>query len=102
MGIFVFLLEIFFRGDIKLEFFLKREKIFMRSIWPTVKTAIKSRIPDHSYRMWIESLGFVEERDAGVVISCPNTFFQKKIPSLSPEKTFFSLMGKMNKRERGK
>ncbi len=51
----------------------------MRLIWPTVKTAIKSRIPDHSYRMWIESLGFVEERDTGVVISCPNTFFQKKI-----------------------
>lgn len=51
----------------------------MDAIWTTVKAAVRERIPGHSYRMWIESLEYVKGNEDGIVVSCPNLFFKKKV-----------------------
>ena len=51
----------------------------MDTIWTTAKAAVRERIPGHSYRMWIESLEYVRGNEDGIVVSCPNLFFKKKV-----------------------
>ena len=51
----------------------------MDAIWKEVKETIKQRIAPHSYRMWIESLELKESNDNGIVLSCPNFFYKKRI-----------------------
>ena len=51
----------------------------MESIWEKAKSAIKRKIPAHSYRMWIEPVVF-DRRDAdAVVLSSPNFFSRKRV-----------------------
>jgi len=51
----------------------------MEQIWKKVKIAIKEHIPGHSYRMWIEPIEFIENRENSVVLSCPNFFSRKRV-----------------------
>ncbi len=51
----------------------------MESVWTKVKSAIKEQIPGHSFRMWIEPIGFSRAGDRRVVLSCPNYFSKKRI-----------------------
>ncbi len=52
----------------------------MESIWREVKTVLKNRIPEHSYRMWVEPLELNRmDSDDEVVLSCPNFFSRKRV-----------------------
>jgi len=49
----------------------------MKQIWEQVKLSIKKQIPEHSYRMWIEPVEFMECKENRIVLSCANTFSKK-------------------------
>jgi len=51
----------------------------MEAIWKDVKAAISKQIPDHSFRMWIEPLGYLKGDGSNIVLSCPNYFSGKRI-----------------------
>ncbi len=51
----------------------------MEEIWNQVKSAIKERIPSHSYRMWIEPLALNQCNEGRAVLSCPNFFSKKRV-----------------------
>jgi len=51
----------------------------MEDIWNEAKSAVKGRIPEHSYRMWIEPIAFDKSTADGVAVLCPNLIYQKKI-----------------------
>jgi len=51
----------------------------MESVWKELKSAIQKRVPDHSYRMWIEPLVFRKEKENQVVLSCPNNYSKKRV-----------------------
>jgi chromosomal replication initiator protein len=51
----------------------------MESIWNKTKAVIKTRIPGHSFRMWIEPVEFMNEKNGVVVLSCPNPFSKKRV-----------------------
>lgn len=51
----------------------------MKAIWSTVKAAIKSHIPAHSYRMWIEPLKLEKFDQTCMVLSSPNFFSKKRV-----------------------
>jgi chromosomal replication initiator protein len=51
----------------------------MEAVWKNIKAALKTQIPDHSYRMWIEPIKFHKNQDDGIVLSCPNFFSKKRV-----------------------
>ena len=51
----------------------------MESCWEKVKLEMKHSLPDHSYRMWIQPMGYIESRANVVKLSCPNSFSRKRI-----------------------
>jgi len=51
----------------------------MESIWNKTKAVIKTRMPGHSYRMWIEPVEFKNANNGVVVLSCPNPFSKKRV-----------------------
>lgn len=51
----------------------------MESIWKEVKTAVRSRIPGHSFRMWIEPLEFKKGMQDAIILTCPNCFSKKRV-----------------------
>jgi len=51
----------------------------MEDIWKAAKSAVKGKIPEHSYRMWIEPIAFEKSTADGVSVLCPNLIYQKKI-----------------------
>lgn len=51
----------------------------MESIWGKAKTSIKDRVPEHSYRMWIEPLQIQSYEADQVVLSTPNFFSKKRV-----------------------
>ena len=51
----------------------------MESIWKEVKTAVRSRIPGHSFRMWIEPLEFKKGMQDAITLACPNYFSKKRV-----------------------
>lgn len=63
----------------KTHYFTSHGETLMESIWNKTKAAIKSRIPGHSYRMWIEPVDFISDNDGIVVLSCPNPFSKKRV-----------------------
>jgi chromosomal replication initiator protein len=69
----------------------------MNSIWKNVKSEIAQRIPDHSFKMWIEPLGIESSKGNKVQLMCPNQFFKKRIHDHFGEiiqSVFQQLMGK--------
>lgn len=51
----------------------------MDVFWAQVKSQIKNAIPDHSYRMWIDPVEFLEVKDDCVCLSTPNEFFGRRL-----------------------
>ena len=51
----------------------------MEAVWNAVKTAIKERVPGHSYRMWIEPIKPYEGESGKLVLACPNLFSKKRV-----------------------
>ena len=51
----------------------------MEAVWSAVKTALKEHIPDHSYRMWIEPIQYITSKEDHIVLSCPNSFYKKRV-----------------------
>lgn len=51
----------------------------MELIWKEAKSALKSRIPKHSYRMWIEPLEYGSQTDSNLVLACPNLYSRRRI-----------------------
>jgi chromosomal replication initiator protein len=51
----------------------------MKTIWEEIKTAIKLRVPSHSFRMWIEPLRFGKNDDGSIFLSFPNFFSKKRV-----------------------
>jgi chromosomal replication initiator protein len=51
----------------------------MNSIWPSVKSLLKEKIPGHSYRMWIEPITCCQNEDGDIVLACPNLFSKRRI-----------------------
>ena len=54
----------------------------MEVVWKKVKTAIRKRIPNHSYKMWIEPLKVQPSEDNAWVVYCPNFFSRKRVQGL--------------------
>ena len=48
-------------------------------IWKTVKLEIKEQIPDHSFRMWIDTMNVIKEDNNILILSCPNSFSKEWI-----------------------
>ncbi len=57
----------------------------MEAVWNKVKSAIKQRIPGHSFKMWIEPLNLSQNGDQTWVVSCPNFFSKKRVQDLYGE-----------------
>lgn len=51
----------------------------MDNVWKDVKTALKKRIPAHSFRMWIEPLGLSADEEGGYAVISPNAFSRKRV-----------------------
>ena len=49
------------------------------AIWKEIKTSLKSRIPAHSFRMWVEPLKLIHFEDNRLVVSSPNFFSRKRV-----------------------
>ncbi len=58
-----------------------------------IKTGLKSTIPEHSYRMWIEPLWLMKNECTNnrIVIACPNEFSRKRVSdNFLPEMQYLS------------
>lgn len=51
----------------------------MEQMWTKVKAELRNKIPDHTYRMWIEPVALCKASDAELVLSCPNPFSRKRL-----------------------
>lgn len=51
----------------------------MSQIWPRIKSLLAERIPEHTFRMWIEPLSLECEDLETVSLKCPNHFFRRRI-----------------------
>jgi len=51
----------------------------MESFWKQVKSQIKKSLPNHSYRMWIEPVNFLEYDNQNLKLSSPNSYFVKRL-----------------------
>jgi chromosomal replication initiator protein len=57
----------------------------MEAVWNKVKSAIKKRIPAHSYKMWIEPLKVDQSENHSWIVFCPNFFSRKRVEGLYGE-----------------
>ena len=53
----------------------------MENYWIKVKQRLEERLPEHSYKMWIEPVHFMDSDDSTIKLSCPNTFLASRIKS---------------------
>ena len=51
----------------------------MKTIWNEVKASIKSGIPAHTFRMWIEPLQLARCDENRIVLNSPNFFSRKRV-----------------------
>ena len=51
----------------------------MKAIWKEAKTAIKLRIPNHCFRMWIEPLRLTKCDESAFYLASPNFFSKKRV-----------------------
>jgi len=51
----------------------------MKKIWNEVKASIKSGIPAHTFRMWIEPLQLARFNENHIVLCSPNFFSKKRV-----------------------
>ncbi len=57
----------------------------MEAVWKKVKSAIRDRIPKHSFQMWIEPLELEKAEDDNWILACPNFFSKKRVQDLYAE-----------------
>ena len=57
----------------------------MEAVWKKVKSAIRDRIPAHSFQMWIEPLELEKSEDDNWILACPNFFSKKRVQDLYAE-----------------
>jgi len=57
----------------------------MEAVWKKVKSTIKQRIPDHSFKMWIEPLSVSQADESNWVVYCPNFFSKRRVQGLYGE-----------------
>jgi chromosomal replication initiator protein len=51
----------------------------MDSIWTTVKSLLKEKVPGHCYRMWIEPIVLCDCENDAMVLGCPNPFSRRRV-----------------------
>lgn len=51
----------------------------MDSAWTEIKSAIKKRIPGHSYKMWVEPIELSKDQKDKIILSCPNSYTLKRV-----------------------
>ena len=51
----------------------------MKKVWNEVKASIKSGIPAHTFKMWIEPLQLARCDENRIVLYSPNFFFRKRV-----------------------
>lgn len=52
----------------------------MDRVWQAVKSSLKTKIPAHSYRMWIDPVEYKSgSSDKGIILTCPNFFSRKRV-----------------------
>ena len=54
----------------------------METVWKSVKSTLKQRVPSHSFSMWIEPLKVTQIDERNWVASCPNFFSKKRVEGL--------------------
>lgn len=54
----------------------------METVWKSVKSTLKQRVPSHSFKMWIEPLKLTQIDESNWVASCPNFFSKKRVEGL--------------------
>ena len=54
----------------------------MENVWKRVKSALKQRVPSHSFEMWIEPLKATPIEPNDWVFYCPNFFSKKRVEGL--------------------
>ena len=54
----------------------------MEAVWKKVKSAIRKRIPSHSFEMWIEPLNLEKGENDSWILACPNFFSRKRVSDL--------------------
>jgi len=54
----------------------------METVWKSVKSTLKQRVPSHSFNMWIEPLKVTQIDESNWVASCPNFFSKKRVEGL--------------------
>ena len=57
----------------------------MEAVWKKVKSEIKQRIPDHSFKMWIEPLKVSRTDKINWIVYCPNFFSKKRVQGIYGE-----------------
>jgi chromosomal replication initiator protein len=57
----------------------------MEAVWKKIKSAIKGRIPKHSFRIWIEPLELEKGAKDDWILACPNFFSKKRVHDLYGE-----------------
>jgi len=57
----------------------KKSRAIMESDWKKVKSLIRKKIPDQSYRMWIDPIRYKRTDDDHVTLVCANGFSRKRI-----------------------
>ncbi|HCY86313.1 MAG TPA: chromosomal replication initiator protein DnaA [Desulfobacteraceae bacterium] len=51
----------------------------MESFWKEVKSQVKTKVPDHCYRMWIEPVTLLDHDSDSVTLATPNEFFSRRL-----------------------
>ena len=57
----------------------------MEAVWKKIKSAIRGRIPKHSFQMWIEPLELEKGDNDDWILLCPNFFSKKRVHDLYGE-----------------
>lgn len=51
----------------------------MEIVWNQVKSALKERVSESSYRMWLEPVSFIRRDQDAIYLSTPNVFSKKRL-----------------------
>jgi chromosomal replication initiator protein len=57
----------------------------MEAVWKKVKSALRNRIPKHSFQMWIEPLELERTEGNCWILACPNFFSKRRVQDLYGE-----------------
>jgi chromosomal replication initiator protein len=57
----------------------------MEAVWKKIKSAIRGRVPKHSFQMWIEPLELEKGANDNWTLICPNFFSKKRVHDLYGE-----------------